>query len=147
MPLKCLLQEMCSISGTGCKNDIYSDNNGNNYDDNNNRINTHSFGQRDAEGSFLFYKTPLFYRVAPAHSCLISRLLMLWISGPRHVIWVEWVMSNFPKSRAWEKDFDAGSLCRMWSRKREWRDWDRMTREKEELTKECILRSLALVYF
>lgn len=78
MPMKCLLQGMCSINGSDYNNDdIYSDNNGNNYDDNNNRINTHSFGWRGAEGSFVFYKTTLLPetgRVALAGSCLISQL-------------------------------------------------------------------------
>ena len=55
-PTKFLLQGRCSVNGSGCNNDIYSDNNGNNYDDNN-RINTHSFGWWGVEGSFLFYKT------------------------------------------------------------------------------------------
>lgn len=86
MPMKCLLQEMCSVNVSDCNNDdIYSDNNRKNYDDNNNRINTHSFGWRGAEGSFVFSKTTLLSetgRVAPAGSCLIFQLLFYGSLGP-----------------------------------------------------------------
>lgn len=75
-PMKCVMQGMYLINGSGCKdNGIDNDNNGNN-DDSDKGDNIHSFGWRGAEGVFVFYTLLRETGGAtPAGSCHICRLL------------------------------------------------------------------------
>lgn len=149
MPVECLLQGMCSINGNDCSDDdICCDNNGNNYDDRNNRINTHSFGGRGAEGSFVFYKITLLPetgRVAPAGSCLISRLWSYGFLGPYAWSWLNelcWISPKAePQERTWVQVVyvEGGPGNRSEGTGAEWQG-----KRKKQL--KCILRSLASVY-
>lgn len=106
--------------------EVHSTINDGGCDDNNNDNNEdiHSFGWRCAKGSSVFCKTillPETGEVAPAGSCLISRLLFFGSLGPDTWSYLNEPCLDFPKSRAWGKDFGPGR----WSRKQEGRNWRR----------------------
>lgn len=113
--MKYTVQRMCSINDGGC-----DDNNNDNNED------IHSFGWRCAKGSSVFCKTillPETGEVAPAGSSKKagSRLLFFGSLGPDTWSYLNEPCLDFPKSRAWGKDFGP----ERWSRKQEGRNWRR----------------------